>query len=483
MATTTRRKYWALEVVRGRDVGRRYALGAGETTIGNEPAANSHVDLADQEGASPRRMSGRQACLVATTESLIVRDLESPGGTFVNRQRLLGGQDRTLQVGDVIQVGGVQLRVTREAETDVPVAFPPEPVRPSSANGSPPAAPYTFPGGAVCRTWDDFLTLAAQRWAMVRDELASGRLTEHLRRIQRPDLAPRHEPGKTADETLDAWLGRLPATRSSAPELDVHPSALVVRTASTGGVIRQSLRITNVGYRLLRSTIQIESSTPGRLRISPELDGKPVLTIDETDVGVEIEIPEDAGVTDLGTIVIAGNGGTRRIAVRVERPRPVAFPVETAGAAVESVPADSPLAAMPLEQRLWLFPLILVGFRLLVQFSDRLPLGLPPTESGTTGLAATAIMMTVIGLLIGALQGRRGGGPLDVAASSFAGAVGGLLASALGFAAIRSVETAAISASSVANLMILWGLIGAILAAASWLAFPHRKRVRTEDRP
>lgn len=483
MATTTRRKPWALEIVRGRDVGRRYALGAGETTIGNEPAKGTHVDLSEQEGTSPRRMSGRQAMLVATAESLVVRDLESPGGTFVNRQRLLSGQDRTLQPGDVIQVGGVQLRVTREVDNDAPIAYPPEPVRTTPADGSPLGAPYTFPGGAVCRTWDDFLTLAAQRWAMVRDELASGRLTEHLRRIRRADLAPRPEPGKTPDETLDAWLGRLPASRSSAPELDVHPSALVVRTASTGGVIRQSIRITNVGYRLLRSTIRVESSPPGRLRLSPELNGKPMLTIDETDVGVEIEIPEDASITDLGTIVIASNGGTRRVAVRVERPRPDAFPVATADAPVESVPVDFPLASMPLEQRLWLFPTVLVAFRLLVQFSDRLPLGLPPTEAGTTGLAATAIVTAALGSLIGAALGGRGGGPLDVAASAFAGAVGGVLASALGFAAIRSVETAAMSSASIPTLMIIWGLVGAALAAASWVAFPHRKRARTEERP
>ena len=157
--------------------------------------------------------------------------------------------------------------------------------------------------------------------------------------------------------------------------------------------------------------------------------------------------------------------------MRVERPRPVAFPVETTGLSVESVPVDSLLASMPLERRLWLFPLVLVGFRLLVQFT------------GTTGLAASAIVMSALGFLIGAVLGSRGGGPLDVAASAFAGAVGGLLASALGFAAIRSVETAAISTSSVPTLMIVWGLIGAALGAASWVVFPRRKPVQTEARP
>ena len=48
-----------------------------------------------------------------------------------------------------------------------------------------------------------------------------------------------------------------------------------------------------------RSTIQVESSPPGRVRLSPELNGKTQLTIDETDGGVAIEIPEEATVTNL----------------------------------------------------------------------------------------------------------------------------------------------------------------------------------------
>jgi hypothetical protein len=461
MATTTTRTQWALEVVRGRDVGRRYPLAAGETTIGNAPGTNAHVDLADQEGASPRRMSGRQARLVATAESLAVRDLDSPGGTFVNRQRLLNGQDRALQSGDVIQVGGVQLKVGREAA---------EAPRPKPTEPSPSGALYTFPGGASCRTWDDFLTLAAQRWALVRDELASGRLTEHLRRTGRADLVPKREPGQTPDEALDAWLGRLPTSRSSEPELDVHPSALVVRTSAAGGVVRQSLRITNVGYRMLRSTLHVESPTPGRIRLAPELDGKPLLTIDQSDVAVEIEVPEDAASASLGTIVVAGNGGTRRVDVRFERPTAAEFPDQAAEPAVAGVPLGSKLATMPLERRMWLFPLVLVGYRFLVGLSGRLPF----FASEAPGLAAPAAATGALGLLIGAALGSRGGGPLDVAASGFAGFVAGLLASALGFAAIRTVEDVVGPASSGPTLLVVWGLLGAALAAASWVAFPRR---------
>ena len=108
--------------------------------------------------------------------------------------------------------------------------------------------------GAQCRTWDDFLVLSAQSWSQVRDELVSGRLAEYLRRIGRPDLIPHSAPDRSPDDRLDEWLARLPATQSSAPELDVHPETLLVQAKMGGGVTRLSLRITNVGFRLLRST-------------------------------------------------------------------------------------------------------------------------------------------------------------------------------------------------------------------------------------
>ena len=90
-----------------------YTLGPGETVVGNALDGQPGVDLKDQEGDSPRRMAGRHAALVSTGGELVIRDLESPGGTFVNRQRLLAGQARRLEPGDLIQLASVQLAVKR----------------------------------------------------------------------------------------------------------------------------------------------------------------------------------------------------------------------------------------------------------------------------------------------------------------------------------------------------------------------------------
>ena len=341
MPTVAARYRFTLEVVRGRDVGKQYVVDPGENLAGNALGGARGFDLADQEQNSPRRMAARQAAFVATGESLVIRDLESPGGTFVNRQRLLSGQERRLEPDDLIQFGGVQLRVKREILAPAPHKAnsstaaapkahvepppPPQPARPSPAprSDSRPgvlAIPYAMAGGAVCRTWDDFLTLAAQRWALVRDELASGRLAEHLRKIQRTDLLPRPDSSHNADERLDAWLERLPAARSSAPELEVYPETLVVRAATAGGTVRQTLRITNVGYRLLRSRARVEGKEKTRIRIPAEFQDHSFLTVDQTDLPVEIDLPEDLSVTSPGAVVVESNGGTKRIEIKIERP-------------------------------------------------------------------------------------------------------------------------------------------------------------------
>ena len=93
--------------------------------------------------------------------------------------------------------------------------------------------------------------LSAQNWSQVRDELVSGRLVEYLRRIGRPELIPHSAQDRSPDDRLDEWLARIPAAQSSAPELDVHPETLLVQAKMGGGITRLSLRITNVGFRLL----------------------------------------------------------------------------------------------------------------------------------------------------------------------------------------------------------------------------------------
>ena len=236
--------------------------------------------------------------------------------------------------------------------------------------------------------------LAAQHWHALRDELTSGRLGDFVRRAQRPDLLPRLEKARSADDQLDDWLGRLPTTKPSAPELDVHPESLLVRAVGGGGLTRQTLRVTNIGYRLLRSTARVEPVGVRWLRLPAESNGGPFATIDQTDLAVELDLPETLEKPLEASILIESNGGTRRIPVRIER---------------AEVPAELPDAAVP------------EGFQLplsQVQLGEKLA----EVRPGVRVLfgAGGAILLRLIVLLVGLVLHGAAARPLEARLSSVA---------------------------------------------------------------
>jgi FHA domain len=498
-----RETVWSLEVVRGRQAGTVYRLRPGETVIGNALDGQPGVDLKDQEGSSPRRMAGRHAAIVSTGGELVIRDLESPGGTFVNRQRLLAGQSRRLEAGDLIQLASVQLAVkpvkaelaaspTRAvAPSPAPPARPAAPPvsagvsqgAPSSGPGGHPrtpasprlAIPFTLSGGPVCRSWDDFLVLAAQNWQALCDELTSGRLSDYIRKAQRPDLLPRLEKARSADDQLDDWLGRLPTTKPSGPELDVHPQSLFVQAVAGGGLTRQTLRMTNIGYRLLRSTARVEPAGAHWLRLPAEFNGGSFATIDQTDLTVELDVPETLVVPLEASILIESNGGTRRVPVRIERAE---VPPESPDAAVPEGFQRS-LSQMALGEK---FAETRPGVRVLVGAGGAILLrlivlivGLVLHGAADVRLSSVAFSLVGAGAAAATWLALRRGDQRDAPAAALAGGLLGLLASALGFAVIQSVEhfLGAWSTRFWA-VGLLWGTMGALAALASNYLIPHR---------
>jgi hypothetical protein len=502
-ATATEPTYWSLEVVRGRTIAHQFALEAGETVVGNDLGGMHGLDLADQEGTSPRKMAARHAAIVSTNQDITVRDMDSPGGTFVNQQRLLTGQSRRLVVGDVIQLGGVQLRVKHNgvvfgdktvagatppvgaaeeprahpssgATTAIPAAAPPP--SPSPVGSGRLSTPFAMAAGAQCRTWDDFLVAAAQSWPALRDELTSGRLTEYLRRIRRADLVPRATPGRSADDQLDDWLALLPSAGSSEPELDVHPETVLVRAATGGGVTRQALRITNVGYRLLRSTARVEPAGTRWLRLRPEHDGRPFATIDQTDLPIELELPETIDRPLEAFILIESNGGTRRIAVRIEQ----AVLAVTGGLGLSSEPVwreqlGRKLAGLRPGVRVALACAGAVALRFIAVLVNVLPLGGAPGGQIEPRLSAFAIVLVALGVMAGLRLAIQLGEKRDLAPAALAGGALGLLASAFWFATLQSFERLLGPwSNSLWVVAVLWGSIGALLGLVSILVVPYR---------
>ncbi len=316
----------------------------------------------------------------------------------------------------------------------------------------------------------------------MRDELTSGRLADYLRRIGRIDLVPRVNPNRSADDQLDDWLARLPASRSSAPEIDVHPETVLIRATAPGGIVQQTLRITNVGYRLLRSTARVEPSGTLWLRLALEFDGRPFLTIDQTDLPIEVEFPETIDGPLVAQVVIDSNGGSRSIAVRVERPAgSFELPEHPRSAAGETVIARAALgqslAHIPPGVRIAACCAGAAALRIVAAFMNRLLTGKDPVSGIEPRLASIAIILVAVGVLCGlaAVAGRRREW-WDFPAIAFAAGSAGLLVASVWCALLQSVEHLFAFLSS--GSLVLAGLVscalGAVLAVCSSFLFPYR---------
>ncbi len=100
-----------LVVVRGLRINAEYPLFVGENFVGRTDEKPVDIDLEDQEPPDRIWSSRQHAIIHFDSGFLVIEDLNSSNGTFVNRTRVYPNQKRALQVGDVIQIGTVQLRL------------------------------------------------------------------------------------------------------------------------------------------------------------------------------------------------------------------------------------------------------------------------------------------------------------------------------------------------------------------------------------
>ncbi|OWK43639.1 FHA domain containing protein [Fimbriiglobus ruber] len=101
-----------LVVVRGeRLTARPYPILEGENYIGRSVDRPVDIDLEGQEAIEQIWVSRRHAVITFRNNEMVLEDLNSLNGTFVNRTRVHPGQKCVIKAGDVIQIGTVQLRV------------------------------------------------------------------------------------------------------------------------------------------------------------------------------------------------------------------------------------------------------------------------------------------------------------------------------------------------------------------------------------
>lgn len=106
-----------LEVVRGERLGSTFPVLEGRNIVGRMVNAPVDIDLTGQEPPERVWTSRQHACVIFDGKAVILEDMNSLNGTFVNRQRVFPGQQRVLQPNDVVQIGTVQLRMLVSAET------------------------------------------------------------------------------------------------------------------------------------------------------------------------------------------------------------------------------------------------------------------------------------------------------------------------------------------------------------------------------
>jgi hypothetical protein len=100
-----------LLVLRGLKLNVEYPLYEGLNFIGRADEKPVDIDLEEQEPPDRIWSSRQHAVINFEGGVLTIEDLNSSNGTFVNRTRIYPNQKRPLNVGDIIQIGTVQMRI------------------------------------------------------------------------------------------------------------------------------------------------------------------------------------------------------------------------------------------------------------------------------------------------------------------------------------------------------------------------------------
>jgi hypothetical protein len=100
-----------LVVLRGMKIGFEYPVYEGRNTVGRFADKPVDIDLVCQESNEQIWCSRQHAVVVFDKGNVLIEDLNSLNGTWVNGVRIHAGQARPLRPGDVVQIGTVQLKL------------------------------------------------------------------------------------------------------------------------------------------------------------------------------------------------------------------------------------------------------------------------------------------------------------------------------------------------------------------------------------
>jgi hypothetical protein len=100
-----------LVVLRGAKISVEYPIYEGRNTVGRFADKPVDIDLFNQETPEQIWCSRQHATLTFDRGNVMIEDLNSLNGTWVNGVRIHAGQPRQLRPGDVVQIGTVQMKL------------------------------------------------------------------------------------------------------------------------------------------------------------------------------------------------------------------------------------------------------------------------------------------------------------------------------------------------------------------------------------
>ncbi|MCI0455353.1 MAG: hypothetical protein L0Z62_00035, partial [Gemmataceae bacterium] len=180
-------------------------------------------------------------------------------------------------------------------------------------------APFTFPSGRSCSTFDQFALACQEEWAVARDLLRNGTLERFLGSLGRVDLALAAHTAADfpdSDRALDQFLERLPTQAVPPPKLAVEPAEVNLGTLPGPADQQFELLLTNSGGRLLYGAVVADCKwltlgpAPGNAQKLFQVARSGAVTVNVRPQHLRAGPPQE------GRLIVESNGGRVEVTVR-----------------------------------------------------------------------------------------------------------------------------------------------------------------------
>jgi hypothetical protein len=195
---------------------------------------------------------------------------------------------------------------------------------PINAGSAPFPNQFIFPGGQICRNFDQLATACQHNWQAAVELLQQGFFSSFLGGLGRADLAmAAHEAAKypDSDRGLDQLLAKLPTHVLQPPKVRVEPTEINLGVLPMGTDRNLDLHLTNLGMRLAYGSVVSDCKW---LAFGEGAGAAQKLFQFGADLSVPVHVKGQflrAGNLPLeGHLVVDSNGGTVTVTVKADVP-------------------------------------------------------------------------------------------------------------------------------------------------------------------